>query len=100
MPDYYHGPALVLTALLLPAFGYLYYKYRDIRTFLWFLAFLFAVVSMSIMHGGQYFPELLSSAWSMAARQSALLISSVLFLASMSPLKFRVGKFQILYALP
>jgi two-component system NtrC family sensor kinase len=100
MPDYYHGPALVLTALLLPAFGYLYYKYRDIRTFLWFLAFLFAVVSMSIMHGGQYFPELLSSAWSMAARQSALLISSVLFLASMSPLKFRVGKIQILYALP
>ncbi|MDR3724959.1 MAG: HAMP domain-containing sensor histidine kinase [Terracidiphilus sp.] len=100
MPDYYHGPALALTALFLPAFGYLYYRYRDIRTFLWFLAFLFAVVPMLIMYGGEYFPELLASSWSMAAMHSALLTSSVLFLASMSPLKFRVGNFEILYALP
>src|SRR5208337_554285 len=29
MPDYYHAPALVLSALLLPAFGYLYLRFRD-----------------------------------------------------------------------
>jgi hypothetical protein len=44
MPDYYQVPALVLTALLLPAFGYLYLRFRDTRTLLWFLGFLFAVV--------------------------------------------------------
>jgi hypothetical protein len=46
MPDYYHVPALVLTALLLPAFGFLYHRSRDTRTLLWFLGFLFALVSM------------------------------------------------------
>ncbi len=46
MPDYYHTPALILTMLLLPAFEYLYLRYRDARTLLWFLGFLFAIVSM------------------------------------------------------
>ena len=31
MPDYYHSPALILMALLLPAFGYLYLRFRDAR---------------------------------------------------------------------
>jgi hypothetical protein len=34
MPDYYQVPALILTALLLPAFGYLYLRFRDTRTLL------------------------------------------------------------------
>ena len=39
MPDFYHAPALALTALLLPAFFYLYLRFRDSRTLLWFLGF-------------------------------------------------------------
>ena len=48
MPDYYHVPALVLSALFLPAFGYLYLRFRDARTLLWFLGFVFALVSMAL----------------------------------------------------
>ncbi len=50
MPDYYHIPALVLSALFLPAFGYLYLRFRDARTLLWFLGFVFALVSMASMY--------------------------------------------------
>ena len=39
MQDWYQMPVLVLTALLLPAFGYLYARTRDVRNLLWFLAF-------------------------------------------------------------
>jgi len=50
MPDYYHAPALLLTALLLPAFGYLYLRLRDTRTLLWFLGFLLALFSMVLRY--------------------------------------------------
>ncbi len=50
MPDYYNIPALVLIELLLPAFGYLYLRFRDARTLLWFLGFFFAVISMVLVH--------------------------------------------------
>ena len=50
MPDYYHAPALALSALLLPAFGYLYWRFRDTRTLLWFLGFVFALVSMTLRY--------------------------------------------------
>ena len=50
MPDYYQAPALILTALLLPAFGYLYYRFRDTRTLLWFLGFLLAIVRMLLIY--------------------------------------------------
>ena len=46
MPDSYHFPALVLTVLLLPAFFQLYLRFKDTRTLLWFLGFLFAVFRM------------------------------------------------------
>ena len=46
MSDPYQVVALILTALLLPAFGQLYLRFRDARTLLWFLGFLFAVVRM------------------------------------------------------
>jgi hypothetical protein len=46
MPDFFQAPALILTALLLPAFGLLYSRSRDTRTLLWFLGFFFALFSM------------------------------------------------------
>ncbi|MGP8269209.1 MAG: sensor histidine kinase [Terracidiphilus sp.] len=101
MPDYYHTPALILTMLLLPAFEYLYLRYRDARTLLWFLGFLFAIVSMvmpyavgpSNFYAGNY-------PWLAAAAQTSTLISSALFLGSLSPLQFRIGRFNVLYVIP
>jgi signal transduction histidine kinase len=101
MPETYHVPALVLTALLLPAFGYLYLRFRDTRTLLWFLGFLFAIFRMVQRYN--LGPWNLSSAarpWLVAASQTAIIISAALFLASLSPLRFRLGRFNILYVIP
>jgi len=101
MPDYYQVPALVLTALLVPAFGYLYLRFRDTRTLLWFLGFLFAVFRMAVLAklGTWDFQDRLHP-WMTAAGQTSIQISSALFLASLSPLRFRLGRFQILYVIP
>jgi signal transduction histidine kinase len=101
MPDYYHAPALVLSALLLPAFGYIYLRFRDARTLLWFLGFLFALISMTL----RYIEWPWSFAgkmhlWMAAAGQTSILISSALFLASLTPLRFRMGRLHVLYVIP
>ena len=44
MFDSNHMPALVLTTLLLPAFGYLYMRFRDTRTLLWFLGLVWMLL--------------------------------------------------------
>jgi len=97
MPDTYHTPALILTALLFPAFGYLYLRYRDARTLLWLLGFFF-----SLLAGLRFYAagSGLAHPWLLAAGQSSIQISSALFLASLSPLKFRIGRFQIFYVIP
>src|SRR5271166_2520381 len=95
MPDYYHVPALVLTALLLPAFGFLYHRSRDTRTLLWFLGFLFALVSMCAKSFSSHFYP-----WLAAANQTFMQLSTALFLGSLSPLWFRVSKFKVLYVIP
>ena len=101
MPDYYHVPALVLTGLLLPAFGYLYLRFRDTRTLLWFLGFLFATLRMLLLYRlGWLDVSNGAHPWLAATSQTSILISSTLFLASLSPLRFRLGRFQVLYALP
>lgn len=101
MPDYYHAPALILTTLLLPAFGYIYFRFRDTRSLLWFMGFLFAMASMVLVYiGGPWFAAVGIHPWMVAAGQIAIQISSALFLASLSPLHFRVGRFQILYVIP
>jgi signal transduction histidine kinase/ABC-type sugar transport system permease subunit len=102
MPDYYYGPALVLTALLLPAFGFLYLRSRSTRTLLWFLAFLFALFSMVLSFPvdaqGQ---SPLRNPWMAAAAQTALQLSCALFLGSLSQLRFRCGaRCEILYVIP
>jgi len=101
MHDYYHIPALVLTALLLPAFGYLYLRFRDTRTLLWFLGFLFSIARMLQLYDlGFWTVPPAAQPWFNAAGQSAIQISSALFVASLSPLRFRVGRFHVLYAIP
>lgn len=101
MLDYYHGPALVLTALLLPAFGYLFHRFRDARTLLWFLGFFFALVWMVLVYcAGPWHDAPGLHPWLVAVGQASMQISSVLFLASLSPLCFRIGRFRVLYAIP
>ena len=102
MPDYYHTPALVLTLLLLPAFGYLYRRFRDTRTLLWLLGFALALVRM-LEHYPTIWWDFSNDAahpWMAAAAETAIQISAALFLASLSPLHFRIGRFKILYVIP
>src|ERR1700728_1203382 len=101
MPDYYHLPALILTALLLPSFGYLYLRFRDTRTLLWFLGFLCAAIRMVLFHRlGRWDFGNGSHPWALAAGQTSIQIGSALFLASLSPLSFRLGRFKVLYVIP
>ena len=102
MPDSYHLLALVLTALLLPAFFQLYLKFRDTRTLLWFLGFLFTLVRM-LQHYDVAWWDLSDTGlhpWYAAIGQTAVLISSALFLASLAPVGFRIRRVRILYAVP
>ena len=101
MPDFYQAPALALTALLLPAFGYLYFRFRDTRTLLWFLGFAFAILRMATFYRiGRWHVTDGTHPWLTAMGQTAIQISSTLFLASLSPLSFRVGRFNVLYVIP
>jgi len=101
MPDSYQAPALILTVLLVPAFGYLYFRFRDTRTLLWFLGFVFAIVRMFLIYkvGLWHFSDG-AHPWATAAGQAAIQISAAFFLASLSPLSFSVGRYKILYVIP
>jgi signal transduction histidine kinase len=101
MPDGYQLPAIVLTALLLPAFAQLYLRSRDRRTLLWLLGFLFACLRMLQVYNllGP-FSQATVHPWIVSAGQCAALISAVLFLASLSPISFQLGKWRIPYAVP
>lgn len=102
MPDTYHLPALILTVLLLPAFCQLYLRFRDVRTLLWFLGFLFAILRMIQFYnlGWWNLSDSVAHPWIVASGETAILISSVLFLASLAPFGFRIGSVRILYAIP
>ncbi len=102
MPDSYHFPALVLTVLLLPAFFQLYLRFRDTRTLLWFLGFFFSAIRMLQFYdlGWWNYTDTIAHPWIASIGQASILISSGLFLASLSPLGFRIGRLRILYAVP
>ena len=102
MLDSYQLPAIVLTALLLPAFAQLYLRSRDARTLLWFLGFLFAFLRMVEFYGiGQReFSDWNGHRWLAAAGFTFMQISSALFLASLSPLSFRMGRIRVFYVIP
>jgi signal transduction histidine kinase len=94
-------PALIMTALLLPAFGHLYWRTRDTRNLLWFLAFCFVLLRMFLLYPVSAW-EMWDSRqpWIAACAQACAMLASGLFLGSLSPLSFRVGRFRILYAVP
>lgn len=101
MSDYYHAPALILTALLLPAFCSLYLRSRNARALLWFLGFLFILLFMVLTYpdGGT---GLFRGAhpWLQVAGQTCVQIGVAVFLGSLSPLHFRIGRLQILFIVP
>lgn len=101
MADPYQLVAFLLTALLLPAFGHLYLRFRDSRTLLWFLGFLLAMVRMLTDYklGPWSFYEV-GHPWLAATGQAATQLSSALFLASLSPARFRLGRLNVLYVIP
>ena len=101
MPDSYQLPAIVLTALLLPAFAQLYLRSRDTRTLLWFLGFFFAVLRMLQFYDLACGPFLTPASTPGCRRRpdryphqfgsfSGLLVAAT----------FRVGRITILYAIP
>ena len=101
MQEWYQMPALFLTALLLPAFGHLYWRTRDTRNLLWFLAFLFVVIRMALLYPVNATDFLEGSApWIAAAGQACGILGACLFLGSLSPLAFRIGNVRILYVIP
>ena len=100
MPDVYHVPALILTVLLIPAFGYLYHRFRDMRTLLWLCGFCCACVEMVLLDTipGRGIPAIIHP-WLTAGGETALLIGTALFLGSLSPLSFRVCRTPVLYVI-
>lgn len=101
MSDIYHAPTLILTALLVPAFGYLYLRFRNTRTLLWLLGFLFTLVAMLLLYPlgarppyGDVYP------WLQVAGQTSFLAGTAMFLASLSPRGFRLGRIYVLYVIP
>ena len=90
-----------MTALLLPAFGHLYWRTRDTRSLLWFLAFCFVLVRMFLLYPVSAW-EMWDSRrpWMAACAQACAMLASGLFLASLSPLSFRLGRVRILYVVP
>src|SRR5215469_4745952 len=101
MPDWYQMPALIMTGLLVPAFGHLYWRTRDIRNLLWFLAFCFVLLRMFLMYPvGSWEMWDIHRPWISALAESCALLSSGLFMGSLSPLSFRLGRVRILYAIP
>ena len=111
MLDDYQVPAAALVTALLLAFGYLDHHFRSPRIRLWMLAMLCVEVHslffwrVSNSHStilpwafsGDLSP---ASPWMAVVAEVALMVSSALFLASLSPLTFRIGKMRIMYVVP
>jgi len=101
MQDWYQMPALILTGLLLPAFGHLYFRTRDTRNLLWFLAFSVVLLRMFLLYPASAWVVWdTNRPWAAAAGQACAMLASGLFLAALSPLTFRVGRLRILYVIP
>jgi signal transduction histidine kinase len=101
MADPYQIVAFLLTALLLPGFGHLYWRFRDTRTLLWFLGFLFVLLRMLLIYRlGLWSLPAVVPVWLDATAETLVQLSSALFLASLSPMRFRLGRLRILYVVP
>jgi signal transduction histidine kinase len=106
MPDDYQIPAIALIAALMLAFAYLHSRFRSMRTLLWMLALGFSGLqsilrwmagNWTVAPGGG---NPLALHWIAAAGESCFILSSALFLASLSPTSFRIGKYRFLFVVP
>lgn len=101
MHDLYQMPALLLTLLLVPTFVHLYRRTRDIRNLLWLLAFTFVVLRMLLLYPVDVFGLAREETpWAAGVAQAFALFAAALFLGSLSPLSFRMGRLRILYVVP
>jgi His Kinase A (phospho-acceptor) domain len=103
MFDDYQIPAIALIGALMLAFVYLHLRFRSLRTFLWIAALCCAELQAIIIWllGHLVFAANSSVRIGMdVVGETALMLSSALFLASLSPLSFRIGKIRILYVVP
>jgi hypothetical protein len=103
MYDDYQIPSIALIAALMLAFSYLHSRFRSVRTLLWMLALvctglqailLWMVANWTIPHGAAIPVAVI---WLKVAGECALMLSSALFLASLSPLTFVVGRVRVLF---
>jgi two-component system NtrC family sensor kinase len=106
MHDDYQVPAIALIAALMLAFAYLHSRFRSVRTLLWMLALgcteiqailLWMVANWAIPAGAATPSAVI---WLKVGGQTALVLSSALFLASLSPLSFRIGRLRVLFVIP
>jgi signal transduction histidine kinase len=106
MHDDYQVPAIALIAALMLAFAYLHSRFRSVRTLLWTLALacteiqavlLWMASNWTVPIGGVAPPAVV---WLNVAGQSALVLSSALFLASLSPVSFQIGRLRVLFVIP
>src|ERR1700677_1573415 len=110
MLDDYQIPAIALIAALMLAFAYLHSRFRSMRTLLWMLALGFSGLQSIFRWMSDNWTvspvEAATTAnvqalhWISAAGESCLILSSALFLASLSPTYFRIGRFRILFVVP
>jgi signal transduction histidine kinase len=107
MFDDYQIPVIILLALLMLAFSYLHRRFRSLRTLMWslgmgcieFQAFL-AAFAPRLLEGVPVARRTAAAFWISASAESAILLGAVLFLASLSPLTFQLGKRRVLFAVP
>jgi signal transduction histidine kinase len=106
MFDDYQIPAIALIAALMLAFAYLHLRFRSVRTLLWILALgcaeLQAILIWLLSHltGTIMAPNSAAHIAMSVVGETALMLSSALFLASLSPLSFRIGRFRMLFVVP
>jgi signal transduction histidine kinase len=106
MPDDYQIPAIALIAALMLAFAYLHSRFRSMRTLLWMLALGFSgLQSICRWMAGNWTVapgagSPMALHWLAAGGESCFILSSALFLASLSPTSFRVGRFRFLFVVP
>ena len=110
MFDDYQVPAIALIAALMLAFAYLHSRFRSMRTLLWMLALGFSGLqsifrwmtdNWTVAPNEAYSAANLQALhWISAAGESCLILSAALFLASLSPTSFRIGRYRVLFVVP
>lgn len=102
----YQIPAIALIAAFMLAFAYLHLRFRSVRTYLWILALgcaeLRAILAWVNSRGyaGRHAGDSPTMLLMGFVGQAAVMLSSILFLASLSSLRFRFRGRRMLFAIP